>query len=90
MRAKFTRRRRHVDGDGRQLDDDLIPASQSPERWLLANEAGWGIPHGPLEMLAALVAGYATVGLGRWVGGRLGARRRSQPAERGTRTPRVR
>jgi hypothetical protein len=90
VREKLTRRRRRVVRGPEPADDDLIPTSQSPARWLLANEAGWGIPHGLLGMAAALAAGYATAGLGRWVGGHLGARRRPQAAGRGPRMPRPR
>lgn len=90
MREKLGPGRRAIDRVRRPADEDLIPAGQSPERWLLANEAGWGVPHGLFGMLAALVAGYATAGLRRWVAGHLGARRRSRAAVRGPRAPRAR
>jgi hypothetical protein len=90
MREKLTRRRRQVDGGRRPTDEDLIPTGQSPARWLLANEAGWGVPHGLVGMAAALVAGYAMAGLGRWATARLSSRGRSQAAARRPRTPRAR
>ena len=49
--------------------------SEAPARWLLVNEAGWGVPHGLAEMLAALLAGYLVVGIRGWIAARLLSRR---------------
>ncbi len=52
-----------------------MPLSEEPARWLARNEAGWGLPHGLVGMLAVLAAGYATVGIGRWIRAGLRSRR---------------
>ena len=58
MRAK-RRTRRRVGPDGRAAVDEVRMAD-----WVLANEAGWGLPHGGVVLLAGIVVGAgAAVGL---------------------------
>ena len=51
------------------------PLYQDPTRWLIANEAGWGVPHGPDGMLALLAFGYLTVGIRTWIAAHRWSRR---------------
>jgi len=62
--------------DRRRVPDGEDGGSEPPARWLMNNEAGWGVPHGLGGMLAALVAGYLVVGIRGWIAARLRARRR--------------
>jgi hypothetical protein len=63
MRQKMTWRRTGPGADRRPADDEPLATGQSPAQWIVANEAGWGIPHGPGGMLAALAWGYVAAGL---------------------------
>lgn len=55
MRDKRRTRRRatsHVDGG---------PYEPGAADWVLANEVGWGVPHGLVALLAGIVVGVGTV-----------------------------
>ena len=55
MRDK-RRTRRRVAADGKAAADEVGTAD-----WVLANEAGWGLPHGGVAILAGIVVGTRAV-----------------------------
>ena len=64
MRDKRRTRRRV------SADPDRAPYEAGTADWVLANEAGWGLPHGLVALFAGIVVG---VGAAAWQIGRITA-----------------